>query len=238
MLVQIATFQLARRRPELTKRLIRAATRRSLLPGYPVDEHFRPSYNPWEQRLCMVPDGDLFKTVNRGRAEIVTDTIETFTETGIRLTSGRELEADVVVSATGLNILLFGGLKLEVDGRPVDLPDTMAYKALMLSGVPNFAYTVGYTNASWTLKADLVADYVCRLLAHMDEVGATRAVPERDPSVGEMPFIDFNAGYVLRALDRVPKQGDRTPWMLKQNYLTDLRTIRHGEIDDGVLSLS
>jgi monooxygenase len=235
VLSQLGTFTLARRRPALARKLIRATNVKALPEGYPVDEHFRPRYNPWEQRLCIVPDGDLFKAIRDGSAEIVTDTIETFTETGLRLASGRELEADVVVSATGLNILMFGGLKFEVDGRPVDLAQTMAYKALMLSGVPNFAYTVGYTNASWTLKADLVVDYVCRLLDHMERRGLRSVVPERDASVGEMPFIDFSAGYVLRALDRVPKQGDRAPWLLKQNYLTDLRTIRRDAIDDGVL---
>ena len=238
VLTQLGTYTLARRRPRLARRLIRAATARALPEGYPVDEHFRPHYNPWEQRLCVVPDGDLFKVLRDGSAEIVTDVIETFTPEGIRLASGRELEADVVVSATGLNVLMFGGLKFEVDGRPVDLAQTMAYKALMLSGVPNFAYTVGYTNASWTLKADLVVDYVCRLLDHMDRRGVRKVVAERDASVGEMPFIDFNAGYVLRALDKVPKQGDRAPWMLKQNYITDLRTIRRHDIDDGVLTFA
>jgi len=236
VLSQIATYQLARRRPRLARRLIRAATARSLPPGFPVDEHFRPAYNPWEQRLCLVPDGDLFKALRDGSAQIVTDTVETFTETGIRLCSGRELEADVVVSATGLRILPFGGLKFEVDGRPVDLAETMSYKALMLSGIPNFVYTVGYTNASWTLKADLVTDYACRLLDHLDRHGKRYAVAHRDPTVGEMPFIDFSSGYVLRAIDQMPRQGDRPPWMLRQNYLADVRTIRRDPIDDGVLS--
>ncbi|HWM72392.1 MAG TPA: NAD(P)/FAD-dependent oxidoreductase, partial [Nocardioides sp.] len=167
VLMQLVTYQLARRRPRLAKKLIRAATVKALPEGFPVDEHFRPAYNPWEQRLCLVPDGDLFKVLADGSAEIVTDTIETFTESCIRLASGRELEADIVVSATGLKVLPFGGLKFEVDGRPVDLAQTMSYKALMLSGLPNFVYTVGYTNASWTLKADLVTDYACRLLDHL-----------------------------------------------------------------------
>jgi cation diffusion facilitator CzcD-associated flavoprotein CzcO len=238
VLMQIATYQLARRRPKLAKRLIRAATVKSLPEGFPVDEHFGPDYNPWEQRLCLVPNGDLFKVLADGSAEIVTDTIETFTETGIRLASGRELEADIVVSATGLKVIPFGGLKFEVDGRTIDLAQTMSYKALMLSDVPNFMFTVGYTNASWTLKADLVTDYTIRLLEHLDRHGLKYAVPRRDPSVGEKPFIDFNSGYVLRAIEQMPRQGDRAPWLLKQNYLTDLRAIRRDDIDDGVLTFA
>jgi cation diffusion facilitator CzcD-associated flavoprotein CzcO len=238
VLVQIGTFQLARRWPKLARKLIRAATVKSLPEGFPVDEHFNPRYNPWEERLCVVPNGDLFRVLRNGSAEIVTDTIETFTETGIRLTSGRELEADIVVSATGLKVLAFGGLKFEVDGAPVDLGRTMSYKALMLSGVPNFIYTVGYTNASWTLKADLVAEYACRLLDHLDQHGLRYAVPVRDASVREMPFIDFKSGYVVRAIEHMPKQGDREPWLLKQNYLTDVRRIRRDDIDDGVLNFA
>jgi cation diffusion facilitator CzcD-associated flavoprotein CzcO len=201
-----------------------------------VDVHFKPRYDPWDQRLCFVPDGDLFQALRKGRASMVTDTIETFTPTGIRLASGEELEADVIVTATGLQLLPFGGLELVVDGEPVDYSQTMAYKALMLSGVPNFVYTVGYTNASWTLKADLVSAYVVRLLRHLDRIGARSVVPVRQPEVGEIPFMDFKSGYVLRSLDRLPKQGDRSPWRLKQNYLTDLRTIKRGPIDDGVLA--
>jgi cation diffusion facilitator CzcD-associated flavoprotein CzcO len=203
-----------------------------------VDEHFKPVYDPWDQRVCFVPDGDLFRALRRGTASVVTDTIETFTPSGVRLTSGEELEADIIVTATGLRLLPFGGVDLVVDGVPVELSRTMAYKALMLSGVPNFAYTIGYTNASWTLKADLVADYVCRVLRHLDETGTTTVVPVRDPSVGELPFMDFKAGYVLRALDELPKQGDRAPWLLKQNYVTDLRTIRRGVVEDGVLTFT
>jgi cation diffusion facilitator CzcD-associated flavoprotein CzcO len=183
-----------------------------------------------------VPDGDLFRTISAGGASVVTDTIETFTEDGVRLASGEVLPADVVITATGLNLLAFGGIELAVDGAKVDLPETMAYRALMLSGVPNFAFTIGYTNASWTLKADLVAEYVCRLLSHLDETGARSVVPVPDPDIEREPFMDFKAGYVLRALDRLPKQGSVEPWKLRQYYLHDVRAIRRAPIDDGALA--
>jgi cation diffusion facilitator CzcD-associated flavoprotein CzcO len=236
ILLAVATYQLAKARPELAKKAVRAATAKQLPEGVDVDTHFHPTYNPWDQRLCFVPDGDLFRAMRRGQASVVTDTIETFTEKGIRLTSGEELEADIIVTATGLKLLPFGGIDLEVDGKPVVLNDAMTYKALMLSDVPNFVYTIGYTNASWTLKADLVSDFVVRLLGHLDRHGYRTFVAAKDPSVGERPFMDFSSGYVLRALDELPKQGDRAPWLLKQNYLTDLRTIRNDDLDDGVLA--
>jgi cation diffusion facilitator CzcD-associated flavoprotein CzcO len=187
--------------------------------------------------MCFVPDGDLFGALRRGDAEVVTDTIERFTPTGVRLASGRELDADVVVTATGLDLLLVGGLRIVVDGEEVKAPQTMAYRAMMLSGVPNFAFTIGYTNSSWTLKADLVADYVCRLLAHLDARGLSVAVPRRDPDVGDAPFMDFTPHYVLRSLDDLPVQGDREPWRLRQSYLHDRRQLRRTPIDDGVLEL-
>ncbi|MGH3361610.1 MAG: flavin-containing monooxygenase, partial [Nocardioides sp.] len=230
-----ALFQLSQRRPRFMRKVIRGQNARFLPAGYDVDTHFNPRYDPWDQRLCLVPDANLFRAVDSGTAEIVTDTIETFTESGLRLASGRELEADVIVTATGLNIRLFGGIEFAVDGEKVHLPDQIAYKALMLSGLPNYAYTIGYTNASWTLKADLVAEYVCRLLAHLDRHGHRSVVPVPGDDVEEQPFLDFQAGYVLRALDRLPKQGNAEPWRLRQNYLHDVRTIRRGEIDDGAL---
>jgi monooxygenase len=236
ILLTVGSYQVARRRPAFMKGLIRKGVEAQVPDSVDVDLHFTPRYDPWDQRLCFVPDGDLFRALGKGQASVVTDTIETFTPKGIRLTSGQELEADLIVTATGLQLLAFGGLDLVVDGEPVDFSRTMAYKALMLSGVPNFAYTVGYTNASWTLKADLVSTYVVRLLAHLDATGARSAVPVRQRGVAEIPFMDFQSGYVLRALDRLPKQGDRAPWRLKQNYLSDLRTIRRGPIDDGVLA--
>jgi cation diffusion facilitator CzcD-associated flavoprotein CzcO len=234
VLLQMASYQLSRRRPRVVKKMIRRGVEKALPPGYDIDTHFTPSYNPWDQRMCLVPDGDLFEAIGDGRATVVTDTIETFTETGIRLDSGEELEADIVVTATGLNLLFLGGMELSVDGEPVDVPHAMAYKGMMLSGVPNFAFTVGYTNASWTLKADLVSEYVCRLLAHMDAHGFRKGVPEiDDPTVVEVPLLSFNSGYVLRSLDQFPKQGSREPWQLRQNYVVDIRSIRRGPVDDG-----
>ena len=233
--VAVATFQISQRWPRLARKVIRKAAARQLPDDFPVDVHFRPTYDPWDQRLCLVPDGDLFRTIREGKVDIVTDTIDTFTEKGVRVGSGDELLADVVVTATGFNLKIMGGMELEVDGREVDLRAEMAYRALMFAGIPNFAFTIGYTNASWTLKADLVADYVCRLLHHLDEHGHRSAVPVPDPAVGEAPFMDFTPGYVLRSMDRLPKQGDREPWRLRQNYFHDVRSLRHARIDDGVL---
>ena len=235
ILVSTAGFQLARRRPETMKRLIRKGLTSRLPEGYDVDRHFTPAYDPWDQRLCLAPDGDLFQAIREGRADVVTDRVDRFTPTGIRLGSGEHLDAGIVVTATGLDLLVFGGVQLSVDGDDVHLPDTMAYKGLLLSGVPNFAFVIGYPNASWTLKADLVSEYVCRLLRHLGDRGLDAVVPERDPSVGEEPFLDFTSGYVQRSLARLPKQGSRAPWRLRQNYLRDVVTLRRGGFDDGVL---
>ena len=202
---------------------------------YPVDVHFRPAYDPWDQRLCFVPDGDLFRAIRHGQVDIVTDAVDTLTEKGVRTASGDELLADVVVTATGFDLKVVGGIELSVDGEPVSLTGRMAYRALMFAGLPNFAFTIGYTNASWTLKADLVADYVCRLLAHLDRSGHRYAVAVPDADVGEAPFMDFMPGYVRRSLHVLPVQGDREPWRLRQNYLHDVRSLRRSPIDDGVL---
>lgn len=232
-------YQLSRRRPAMMRSLIRKAAIRQLPPGYDVDTHFRPRYQPWDQRLCLVPDGDLYRAIRRGRASVVTDRIAEFTETGIRLESGADLEADIIVTATGLRLRALGGIRLAVDGTPVELPKTMAYKGMMLSGVPNFAFTIGYTNASWTLKADLVAEYVVRLLRHMDAHGYTRCVPTNDdPTVTERPLLDFQAGYVLRAIHEFPKAGSKQPWHLGMSYAHDLIALRHGPIDDGAMRFS
>jgi monooxygenase len=234
----LASFQLARRRPRLMRAMLRRALERQLPPGYDIDTHFAPTYNPWEQRLCLVPDGDLFAALAAGDASVVTDRIETFTEQGLRLASGAEVQAEVIVTATGLDLLALGGMELAVDGREVDFAQTMSYRGMMLAGVPNLAIALGYTNASWTLKCDLTCEYVCRLLRHMDAHGYTVCAPRPDPTVRAQPFSDFSSGYILRALDRFPKQGSRAPWRLHQNYALDLLDLRFGRLEDGVLELS
>jgi cation diffusion facilitator CzcD-associated flavoprotein CzcO len=236
--LQSALYRVSRRRPDLVRTLVRKTNVAQLPPGYAVDTHFKPAYDPWDQRMCLVPDGDLFKAIKDGTAEVVTDRIRGFTETGLELESGRHLDADVVVTATGLNLQIFGGAELTVDGEPVKPHETMAYRAMMLSGVPNFAFTIGYTNASWTLKADLVAEYVVRLLRHLREARKRSVVPVRDPAVEEVPLLDFESGYVQRAVHTLPRQGDRAPWALKQNYLYDALQLRTAKMDDGVLRWS
>jgi monooxygenase len=231
VLQQSVMYGACQRFPRRMRKMLMAFAQRQLPEGYDVRKHFGPHYNPWDQRLCLVPNGDLFRAIRHGKAEVVTDTIERFTATGIRLNSGRELSADVIVTATGLNLQLFGGATATIDGQPVDLTKTMAYKGMMLSGIPNMAYTVGYTNASWTLKADLVSEFVCRLLNHMDDNGFDTVVVEKPASdVEERPFMAFTPGYVLRSLDDLPKQGSRTPWRLNQNYVRDIHLIRRGKI--------
>lgn len=228
-------YWLARSRPELVKRKIVEMAGQQLGSREAAAAHFTPGYKPWDQRVCVAPDGDLFAAIRAGRAEVVTDRIACFTPGGIRLQSGRELAADVVVMATGLTLKLFGGATLVVDGKVLDPSQAMSYKGMMLSGVPNCALAFGYTNASWTLKADLTAGWVCRLLRYMDAHGQAIAVAPRDPSMPEAPFLDFSSGYVERASQLLPKQGARKPWRVYQNYLRDLLTIRLGRIDDGVL---
>jgi monooxygenase len=235
VLLTMLNFQLCRRAPARMRRLIRNLNAKQLPLGYDVDTHFNPSYDPWDQRLCLVPDGDLFEAISEGRASIVTDQIETFTQDGVRLASGSELDADVIVTATGLNLLLLGGMQLEVDGVEVDAGSTVAYKGMMLCGVPNLALTLGYTNASWTLKADLVAQYVCRLLAHMDGSGTSICTPQAPhSSLPTDPIIDLKSGYVLRSIEMLPKQGPTAPWRLHQNYFKDVRLLRRGPVDDAM----
>ena len=236
VLLTLLSFQLSRKRPETMKRLLRKGLERNLPENFDIDTHFSPRYNPWDQRLCLVPDGDLFEAIGTGRASIVTDKVETFTENGVRLASGQELAADLIVTATGLNMLALGGAELSVDGEPVELPRTMTYKGMMLSGVPNMAFALGYTNASWTLKCDLTCEYVCRLLNHMDTHGFTQCAPRNsDPSVTEQPMIDFSSGYVLRSIDKFPRQGSKPPWRLYQNYALDILSLRRGAIQDGAI---
>lgn len=236
VLMQMAFFNLCRAAPGLAKKIIRAGVKRQLPKGFDVDKHFAPAYNPWDQRVCLVPDGDLFRALRKGRASIVTDHIETFTAKGIRLKSGEELEADVVVSATGLKLLALGGLSFSVDGQPVTLSEKLAYKGMMISDVPNMALAIGYTNASWTLKVDLSSEYLCRLIRHLDDTRRTQFTPRRkDPTLVEEPLIDFSSGYVQRAIAAFPKQGSKAPWKLYQNYLRDRITLRHGRIDDAAM---
>ena len=239
VLLGTAIYKLSRRRPGLVKSLIRKAAAKQLPAGYDVDTHFKPRYQPWDQRLCLIPDGDLFTAICDGRASVVTDRIVEFTGSGLRLESGTELDADIVVSATGLHQLALGGMDLDVDGRPVHLPETFAYKGMMLSGVPNFAFTIGYTNASWTLKADLVSGYVVRLLRYLDAHGYDACVPVNDdPGVTGRPLLDFQAGYVLRSIDEFPRAGSRPPWHLGMSYLHDAVKLRYGRIDDGAMRFS
>jgi monooxygenase len=239
VLLATLLYQLSRRRPALIKRLIRKGVERQLPPGYDIDTHFKPRYDPWDQRMCLVPDGDLFEAISAGRASVVTDRIQTFNERGLTLASGAELEADVIVTATGLNMLAFGGIELSVDERPVELPQTTSYKGMMLGGVPNMAFAIGYTNASWTLKCDLTCEYVCRLLNHMDACGYAQCVPDdSDPTIERQPMIDFSSGYVQRAIDQFPKQGSKPPWRLYQNYPRDILGLRFGSVEDGAMRFS
>jgi monooxygenase len=238
VLLATLTYQLARKRPRLIKRAIRAGVKRRLPEDYDLDTHFKPRYDPWDQRVCLVPDGDLFSAISAGQATVLTDQIETFTERGLKLASGAELEADVIVTATGLNLLALGGMSLAVDGQEIDLAKTMSYKGMMLGGVPNLTFAIGYTNASWTLKCDLVCEYVCRLLNYMDEHGYQQCVPQDDPSVARQPMIDFSSSYVLRAIEGFPKQGSKSPWRLRQNYVLDILAMRFGSLEDTAMSFS
>jgi monooxygenase len=226
-------FSQARRRPEKVKQAILGYVAQSLPPGYDVERHFSPSYNPWDQRLCLVPDGDLFTAIGEGKVTIVTDRIDSFTPRGIRLASGDKLAADVIVTATGLIVKLLGGIEVVVDGERVNVAEKLSYKGMMLSDVPNLAVVFGYTNASWTLKCDLVSRYVCRLLNHMDRQGYAAAVP-RPPHgpVEHRPFLDFSSGYVRRAEGSLPRQGSKAPWRVRQNYLRDLAALRFGALAD------
>ncbi len=231
------TYQLSRRRPEVMKSILRKAAVARLPKDFDVDVHLSPSYNPWDQRLCAIPDADLFTAISRGSADIVTDTIARIVPDGIELGSGAQLPADVIVTATGLNLLVFGGMTLSVDGHPVDVSQTLTYKGMMLADVPNLSFTIGYTNASWTLKADLVARYVCRLLEHMDARGYQTVTPHapEEVSSGELaPLIDFSSGYVLRSVNALPKQGAGAPWRLHQNYVRDFGMLRLGRVTDNV----
>ena len=239
VLLGMVFFARSRKKPDKVKALLIDGVRQALGPDYDVATHFTPRYNPWDQRLCLVPDADLFASIRDGRASVVTDRIERFTASGIRLASGADLPADVIVTATGLQLQLFGGMAVAVDGARVDFAQTFNYKGMMYSGVPNFANAFGYTNASWTLKADLTSEYVCRILKHMDRTKTTVATPVRDArAVGETPFLDFSSGYVTRAMAQFPKQGTAPPWQVHQNYLRDLVALRYGRVADGTMAFT
>ncbi len=232
-------FRLCKRRPDFVKKMIVDGIQAAIGTKTDVAKHFTPRYKPWDQRLCLVPDGDLFRAIYTGKASVVTDHIDTFTEKGIKLKSGAELEADLVVTATGLNLNVLGDLSLTVDGKTLDPAKTFNYKGMMYSDVPNMASSFGYTNASWTLKCDLTCEYVCRILNHMAKHGYRQCTPRNhDPSITAEPWIDFTSGYVQRSLDIFPKQGSKAPWRLHQNYARDLLALRFGKVDDGVMEFS
>jgi cation diffusion facilitator CzcD-associated flavoprotein CzcO len=232
-------YQMCKRKPDKVKSLLLGGVRQMLGPHYDVETHFTPRYNPWDQRLCLVPDADFFRAIRRGKVSLVTDHIETFTETGLRLKSGTELAADMIVTATGLVLVPLGKAKLSVDGRAVDPAKTFIYKGMMYSDVPNLASVFGYTNASWTLKADLVCEYVCRLINHMDRGGYRQCTPRNaDPTLTEEPWVNFSSGYIQRALAKQPKQGSKRPWKLYQNYALDLLSLRFGSVRDRAMVFS
>jgi monooxygenase len=231
-----AQYQLAQRRPAYMRKTLLTMAQRRLPEGFDVEKHFGPDYKPWDQRLCLAPNGDLFKAIRKGKADVVTDTIDRFTETGIQLASGQHLDADIIITATGLNIQFFGGAQVLRNGTPLDLAESVAFKGMMLTGLPNAVFTFGYTNASWTLKADLTSEFVAKLLNYMDSHGYDTVVPsEPGDDIERRPFVDLTSGYILRAIDRLPKSGSEAPWRLKQNYFIDLRLIRHGKVDDAAL---
>ncbi|MDI4232925.1 NAD(P)/FAD-dependent oxidoreductase [Bradyrhizobium sp. Arg237L] len=232
-------FQLCRRKPERAKELILGGIKMALGPDYDIGTHFTPRYNPWEQRLCLVPDGDLFKSIREKRASVVTSRIDTFIRNGIRLEDGSELPADIIITATGLILQVLGGVEVSVDGRKVDFANTLSYKGMMYSDVPNLAATLGYTNASWTLKCDLSCEYACRLINYMDRHGFRQCVAHNlDPSIEALPALDFSSGYVQRSIAKLPKQGSKRPWRLYQNYALDIVSLRYGKVDDGVMQYS
>jgi monooxygenase len=238
-IVTQAFYNVSRRYPKLVRRMLTKGLERQLPSGYDIATDFTPRYNPWDQRFCAVPNGDLFKTISAGTASVVTEQIERFTEAGLLLTSGRELEADIIVTATGLELLFLGGIALTVDGEAVDPATRLTYKGMMIEGVPNLALAIGYTNASWTLKCDLTCDYVCRLLNHMHDRGLTMCVPRnRDASAASGPILGLTSGYIQRSAHLLPKQGSQYPWQVHQSYLRDYRTLKMSGIEDAIIEFS
>ena len=239
ILLGLGIYQLSRRAPGYMRGLLRKGAAHSLPDGYEVDTHFNPRYQPWDQRLCLIPDSDLFAAIKAERASVVTDEIDRLTQDGIQLKSGKHLEADIIVSATGLQMLALGGIRLSVDGTAVDVGRSFVYKGTMLSNVPNFAFCVGYTNASWTLRADLASTFVCRLLNHMQQHGYTTCMPACDTATMDpKPLLNLNSGYVLRAAANLPKQAAQKPWVVRQNYLLDMMMMKLSPMEDGVLTFS
>ncbi len=236
VLIGLAFYQVCRKAPRFASALLRKGVQRQLPKGYPVDTHFKPYYKPWDQRLCLVPDGDLFRALRSGKASVVTDQIDHFSANAIHLKSGATLPADIVISATGLKLLAGGGIRFDVDGRPVSLGGTMVYRGVLLQGLPNLAMCVGYTNASWTLRADMSSTYICRLLNYMERNGQTVCVPQcDDESVEQRPLLDLTSAYVQRASDVLPKQGSKRPWDLRQNYLIDRANLEFKGVDESSL---
>ena len=237
VILGMLSYQLARSQPEFVKRyLVKIAAKQ--LRSEEQAQHFSPDYKPWDQRLCLIPDGDLFKQIRRGHASVITDTIQTVTENGLQLSSGQFLEADIIVSATGLSLNMLGDIQVTVDGQAFKPSQAMAYRGMCLSGLPNAIMTFGYTNASWTLKADLTAVYACRLLNYMRQHGYQKVVPVRDASVSEQDYLSFTSGYVQRASSILPKQGSRAPWQVNQNYIKDIFLIKYARLNDGVMQFS
>ena len=239
ILLGMLVYQLCQRRPEWAKKILMKGVRSFLGEDEELLRHFTPSYKPWDQRLCLVPDGDLFHAVKEGKATIVTDHIDRFTESGILLKSGRQLPADLVVKATGLKIKLVDNMDIRVDGERVRIPERMLYQGMMIGDVPNFAFTIGYTNATWTLKSDLVGAFVSRLLNYMDEQGYRSCRPQMPSGLDDLtPMMDFTSGYIVRARDELPKEGTRAPWKMYQNYILDRIQLSRGSLDDGVMQFS
>jgi len=236
---QVAVWRVCQKYPGAARKVIRDINAKQLPAGFPVDEHFNPPYGPWDQRMCMVPDGDLFRVIREGKASVVTGPIETFTEDGVLLKDGRELPADIIVTATGLNVQALGGLALTVDGEPVRVPDRYVYKGMMLSGVPNFVFVFGYTNSSWTLKVGLACEHFVRLLTHMDARGYDAAWPTADEAgMPSRPFTAFGSGYIQRALDQLPRQGSRAPWQISPTYSADVKLLRRQPVNDPELKFA
>ncbi|HEX6591855.1 MAG TPA: NAD(P)/FAD-dependent oxidoreductase [Moraxellaceae bacterium] len=236
--LQMAIYNLAKSKPKVVRRLLLQQVKAQVGADFDM-KHFTPTYNPWDERLCAVPNGDLFKVLRKGKASVVTDHIDTFTAKGIKLKSGEELEADIIITATGLDLQMLGGMALTVDGAPYEVSKAMNYKGVMFQDLPNFGMMFGYTNASWTLKSDISSEFLCRVIKHMDKNGLRQCMPHNsDPSVAQEDFVAMRSGYLQRALSKLPRQGNKAPWKVYMNYAMDLAVLRYKSVDDGVLNFS